>query len=305
MATILVVEDYQPSRTALAAVLQAANHRVVEAGDGIEALTKVRAERFDLVICDLLMPRMDGYTFVRELRGDPALAHTPVVFWTATFDKPEARSLAQACGVRHILPKPADQAQIMKIVAATLSEPPASATPPPDFDHTYLQLLMVKLDKKMKELYTRNAGRPARPILVVEDNPMDLDFMLQAFYENNVVNPIRVCRDGEEALQFIETHAVPDDPDLPLLVLLDLRLPKVDGIEVLRQARQHSIWKQVPFVVITTSKENADISRAYELGVNSYIVKPVDFDSFAEVVKTIKLYWLLTNEPPFPAGGAR
>ncbi len=145
----------------------------------------------------------------------------------------------------------------------------------------------------------------ARPILVVEDNPMDLDFLLQAFAEHGVLNPLQVCRDGEEALQFIMAHTSPADPALPLLVLLDLRLPKVDGIEVLREARQHPVWKQIPFVVVTTSREDVDISRAYELGVNSYIVKPVDFSAFADVVKQIKFYWLLTNEPPFPDSSRR
>ncbi len=144
-------------------------------------------------------------------------------------------------------------------------------------------------------------ARPrARPILVVEDNPMDLDFLLQAFDEHGVLNPVLVCRDGEEALLFMAAHTGPDDPSLPLLVLLDLRLPKVDGIEVLGQARKHPVWKRIPFVVVTTSREDTDISRAYELGVNSYIVKPVDFPAFADVVKRIKFYWLLTNEPPFP-----
>ena len=150
----------------------------------------------------------------------------------------------------------------------------------------------------MKELEQGIAGHLVRPILVVEDNPMDLDFLLRAFEENNVANPVRICRDGEEAIQFVEAHATLDDPDLPLLVLLDLRLPKVDGIDVLRQARQHSVWKQVPFVIVTTSRENADISRAYELGVNSYVVEPVSFAAFTEVVKNIKVYWLLTNESP-------
>jgi two-component system, response regulator len=145
----------------------------------------------------------------------------------------------------------------------------------------------------------------ARPLLVIEDNDMDLDFCLQAFNEHSVVNPILVCRDGEEALQFIDAHAMPEDPQLPLLVLLDLRLPKVDGVDVLRAARQHPIWKQVPFIVLTTSRENSDITRTYELGVNSYIVKPVDFNSFAEVIKNIKVFWLLTNEPPFPEIGER
>jgi len=82
---------------------------------------------------------------------------------------------------------------------------------------------------------------------------------------------------------------------------LDLRLPKVDGIDVLRHARQHPVWKKIPVIVVPTSRENSDIARAYELGVNSYVVKPVDFAAFADVVKQIKFYWLLTNEPPFPA----
>ena len=130
---------------------------------------------------------------------------------------------------------------------------------------------------------------------------MDLDFMLQAFEENNVANPVRICRDGEEAVQYIDAHLSPDDPELPLLVLLDLKLHKVDGLDVLRHARQHPVWKQVPIVVVTTSSESSDISRAYELGGNSFIVKPVDFVSFAEVVKHIKVYWLLVNHPPFPS----
>jgi CheY-like chemotaxis protein len=123
---------------------------------------------------------------------------------------------------------------------------------------------------------------------------------MQAFKEHGVLNPISICRDGEEAQQFIDSHTTPEDPQLPMLVLLDLRLPKVDGIDVLRYARQQPVWKQIPFIVVTTSRENSDITRAYELGVNSYIVKPVDFPSFAEVVKNIKIYWILTNEPPFP-----
>lgn len=138
-----------------------------------------------------------------------------------------------------------------------------------------------------------------RPILVVEDNDMDLDFCLQAFEEHAIANPVIACRDGEEAMQFIEAHPASDDPQLPLLVLLDLRLPKVDGIEVLQHARQHPVWKQVPFIILTTSRENSDIGASYQIGVNSYIVKPVDFASFADVVKHIKMYWILTNEPPF------
>ena len=95
------------------------------------------------------------------------------------------------------------------------------------------------------------------------------------------------------------------DLQVPILVLLDLRLPKVDGIEVLREARNRPVWNQVTIVVLTTSRENSDIGAAYELGVNSYIVKPVDFLAFAELAKTIKIYWLLTNEPPFDQKNGR
>ena len=148
-----------------------------------------------------------------------------------------------------------------------------------------------------------NPRSSLRPILIIEDHDMDLDFCLQAFEEHAVANPVIACRDGEEAIQFIDAHPSSDDRQFPLLVLLDLRLPKVDGIDVLRHARQQPVWKRVPFVILTTSRENTDISRAYELGVNSYIVKPVDFGSFTEVVKHIKMYWILTNEPPFSPNG--
>lgn len=129
---------------------------------------------------------------------------------------------------------------------------------------------------------------------------MDVDLTLEAFREQGVRNPITVCRDGEEALQYLAEHGSASDALLPALVLLDLRLPKVDGIEVLRHARNDDVWKQVPVVVLTTSRETTDISTAYRLGVNSYIVKPVDFLEFADLVEVIKTYWLLTNEPPFP-----
>jgi CheY-like chemotaxis protein len=144
-----------------------------------------------------------------------------------------------------------------------------------------------------------------RPILLVEDNPMDVDLTLQAFSEHGVANPILVCRDGEEALQYMDLHHLPADLQVPILVLLDLRLPKVDGIEVLREARNRPVWNRVPIVILTTSRENCDIESAYELGVNSYIVKPVEFLAFAELAKTIKVYWLLTNEPPFEQKGGR
>ena len=153
-------------------------------------------------------------------------------------------------------------------------------------------------------MVTAGAGAPAsaaiRPILLVEDNAMDLDLTLQAFAEGSILNPIVTCRDGDEALDYMAQHANPSDPHLPLLVLLDLRMPKVDGLEVLRAFRQHPNWQKVPVIVMTTSRENSDVQTAYGLGANAYIVKPVEFAPFAEVVKAIQVFWVLTNAAPFP-----
>lgn len=130
------------------------------------------------------------------------------------------------------------------------------------------------------------------PILVIEDNDMDLDFCLQAFKAHAIENPVIACRDGDEAFAFIEDNPTVQHTLFPLLVLLDLRLPKVDGIDVLRYAQAHPIWKRVPFVVLSTSRENTDIGEAYTLGVSSYFVKPIDFPSFSAIVKQIKTRWI-------------
>lgn len=155
----------------------------------------------------------------------------------------------------------------------------------------------------MKHTPLLNPDSSLRAILVVEDNDMDLDLLLSAFQEHAVANPVIACRDGEEALVFIDAHPDPTDPQFPLVVLLDLRLPKVDGLDVLQHARGKAPWSSVPIVILTTSRENGDLERAYALGANSYLVKPVDFNSFSDVIKEFKVYWILTNEPPFPSPG--
>ncbi|MGR9114128.1 MAG: response regulator [Gammaproteobacteria bacterium] len=135
-----------------------------------------------------------------------------------------------------------------------------------------------------------------RPILLVEDNPMDVDLTLRAFARRKLVNPIEVARDGEEALSWIPRWEAGEP--LPLVVLLDLKLPRVDGLEVLRQFRTASVSRTIPIVVLTSSKEDKDVKAAYCQHVNSYIVKPVDFDKFLEVACQIELYWCLLNQPP-------
>lgn len=135
-----------------------------------------------------------------------------------------------------------------------------------------------------------------RPILLVEDNPMDVDLTQRAFKRRNLTNPIEIVRDGEEALAFIPRWEAGEPT--PFVILLDLKLPKVDGFEVLRALKQHPVLRSIPVVALTTSRSSQDIRTAYELGVNSYIVKPVDFEKFIEVAGEIERYWLLVNTPP-------
>jgi CheY-like chemotaxis protein len=135
-----------------------------------------------------------------------------------------------------------------------------------------------------------------RPILLVEDNPMDVDLTRRAFIRHNVDHPIEVARDGEEVLAFISNWG--DERRLPILILLDLKLPKVDGLEVLYQLKSHPRFRSVPVVVLSTSTEDRDIQAAYQRGANSFIVKPVDFDQFMQIVERIQVYWCLLNTPP-------
>jgi two-component system, response regulator len=144
-------------------------------------------------------------------------------------------------------------------------------------------------------------------ILLVEDNPDDEALTLRAFAKNNIGNRIVVVRDGAEALDWLfkrEAYAGRNGSD-PQVVLLDLKLPKVDGLEVLRQIREDKRTQFLPVVILTSSKEESDLLRGYELRANSYIRKPVDFQSFVESVREIGMYWLVLNEPPPVAAKTR
>lgn len=138
------------------------------------------------------------------------------------------------------------------------------------------------------------------PILLVEDNPVDLDLTQRAFARNKIANLIQVARDGEEALAWIKRWE--GGEQCPAVILLDLKLPKVDGLEVLRQIKNHPQYRSIPVVVLTSSSEDIDIKEAYQLGANSYIVKPVDFDKFMKVVTQIELYWGVLNMRPYKEG---
>jgi two-component system response regulator len=138
-------------------------------------------------------------------------------------------------------------------------------------------------------------------ILLVEDNPHDLKLALHAFRKTNLANHIQVARDGAEALDYLFGEGEFGDRDLsnrPRLVLLDLKLPLIDGIEVLRRIRADSRTRTLPVVVLTTSREEPDVETCYQLGANSYIVKPVDFDQFLDVSQQLGFYWLMINQAP-------
>jgi two-component system response regulator len=148
-------------------------------------------------------------------------------------------------------------------------------------------------------------------ILLVEDSPSDVKLALHAFRANNLVNQVHVVRDGAEALEFIfctGRYAGRNIADGPKVILLDLKLPLVDGVEVLRRIKSDPVTQVIPVVVMTSSKEERDMVNSYQLGVNSYIVKPVDFDQFIEAVRQLGYYWLLLNQLPaskcFPAMAA-
>ena len=140
-----------------------------------------------------------------------------------------------------------------------------------------------------------------RNILLVEDNPDDVELTLRALKQYNVRNQIAVVRDGAEALDYLFARGAYADRDattMPAVVILDLKLPKVDGFEVLQRMRADERTKLVPVVILTSSKEERDLVNGYKLGANSYVQKPVDFTEFVEAARQLGLYWLVVNEPP-------
>lgn len=141
-------------------------------------------------------------------------------------------------------------------------------------------------------------------ILLVEDSAEDAELAMRALRKQNLANKLHLVRDGAEALDYLfgtGSYAGRNVEHTPKVVLLDLKLPKVDGLEVLRRIKADARTKRVPVVVMTSSREERDVVESYELGVNSYVVKPVDFEQFIRAVSELGLYWLLLNQPPAAA----
>ena len=141
---------------------------------------------------------------------------------------------------------------------------------------------------------------PLKRILLAEDNKNDIELTLSALEEYNLANEVVVVRDGVEMLDYLFRRGqFTDHPNgVPAVILLDLKMPRLDGLEALRQLRAEPRFKHVPVVMITSSREEQDLIRSYELGVNAYVVKPVDFQKFVECIKQIGFFWALINEPP-------
>jgi len=138
-------------------------------------------------------------------------------------------------------------------------------------------------------------------ILLVEDNPDDVDLTLRAFRQNNILNNVVVARDGAEALDYLlgtGMYEGRNTNDVPVLIMLDLKLPRIDGLDVLKHIRANKTTQLLPVVILTSSTEEQDIIRGYALGANSYIRKPVDFVKFIEALNLLGFYWLILNEPP-------
>jgi len=142
--------------------------------------------------------------------------------------------------------------------------------------------------------------RLLKPILLVEDSLQDVELTVAALRKSKIANEIVVARDGDEALDYLYRRGKfqPREPGVPVVVFLDLKMPKVDGIEVLRQLKSDEVLKRVPVVMLTSSREDVDLVRSYELGVNAYVVKPVDFQQFSNAVGRAGIFWAIVNEAP-------
>ena len=156
----------------------------------------------------------------------------------------------------------------------------------------------------MTEAGLARRGPPATdgsPILLVEDDPDDVALIIRAFQRANLANPVKVARDGEEAVEYLSgagPHADRTSSPLPVLILLDLKVPRRNGHEVLEWMRAQDGLRRIPVAVLTSSRERRDVDKAYDLGANAYLVKPVDFEELLRMVSSLHLFWLMLNEPP-------
>jgi len=139
-----------------------------------------------------------------------------------------------------------------------------------------------------------------KPILLAEDNPKDIELTMTALTDHNLINHVTVVRDGVEAMEYLRSEGAFSGrpPGLPAVALLDIQMPRMDGLEVLRAIRADPVLKMLPVVILTSSREEQDVMRSYELGINAYVVKPVKFSEFIDAVRQVGAFWAILNEPP-------
>lgn len=168
--------------------------------------------------------------------------------------------------------------------------PDAQAGPGPD----------ASLHKTIELLASASRSTELRPILLVEDSPNDLELALAALERCQLANPVHVARDGVEALDYLHARGAWEGRDSgdPAVVLLDLKLPRLDGLEVLERVKKDPLLRAVPIVMLTSSREERDLVRSYELGVNAFVVKPVDFRAFLQAIQELGMFWAVLNQPP-------
>jgi len=276
MATILVVEDDAANRQFLTALLGYRGHHILEAADGAEALAQVRAEHPALVIADVLMPTIDGYEFVRQLRSDPDMARTPVIFYTATYHEREARALAEASGVSHLIVKPSDPEVILGIVNSALSVPPP---PPPafayaEFDREHLRLVTDTLSEKEAELKAANlrlatgfrgTSEQRYRVLLVEDNLAEARWIREKLLDEEGA-PFEIESAGRLATGLSRLRA--EDIDV---VLLDLGLPDSQGRDTFTRVQSQA--PHVPIIMLTGMEDEELAVELVQEGAQDYLVK--------------------------------
>jgi two-component system, response regulator len=165
----------------------------------------------------------------------------------------------------------------------------------------YSDFLIVVIVFPNRCNHTKEGKMDNKIILLVEDNPDDVELTLRAFRKNDISNKVVVAKDGVEALDYLfgkGMYAGRDVKDMPVVTLLDLKLPKISGLEVLKAIRQNELTKLLPVVILTSSAQEEDVATGYKLGANSFVRKPVDFKEFVEAIKFLGLYWLVWNQPP-------
>jgi len=320
---ILVVED-SPSDAFLLRLAVAQTHLEVVlhfVSDGEKAIEYLKQEGRhvdsktaplpDLILLDLKLPRMDGFDVLDWIRRQPGLNHLPVIVFTSSSLSIDINR-AYALGAKSYLVKPRDLEQLSKVLKP-LTEYWLELNQRPDelsvqADSTYLiaqtKAAASSMAQRTETLVTphdtKTASVPRQPVfLLVEDNENDVALVRRAFSMAKLLNPLHVVDRGEKAVDYLSGTGVYSDRvqfPLPGLVLLDLRLPGLDGFAVLKWIRQEPRLNDVRIIVLTSSDDMGDVNLAYQLGANSFLVKPVDFETFFPVVHVLSGYWLWTDK---------